>query len=62
MRYVHKTIVVLVVGALVVLVAAYAVWDGARQVGASGDWIPAFAGMTWMGAGLAWSDGAGMSD
>ena len=46
MRYVHKTIVVLVVGALVALAAGYAVWDGARPVGASGDWIPAFAGMT----------------
>ena len=30
MRLVHKTIVLLLVGALVVLVAAYAVWDGAQ--------------------------------
>ena len=52
MRFVHKTIVLPVVGALVALAAGYAVWDGERQVGASGDWIPAFAGMTWMGAGM----------
>lgn len=36
MRLVHKTIVFLVVAALVAL-TGYAVWDGARQVGASDD-------------------------
>ena len=37
MKLVHKTIVLLLVGALVALAAVYAVWDGARQVGASDD-------------------------
>lgn len=37
MRLVHKTIVFLVVAALVALAAGYAIWDGARQVGASDD-------------------------
>ena len=46
MGFAHKTIVFLVVGAFVALAAVYAVWDDARPVGASEDWIPAFAGMT----------------